>query len=163
METNQKVLFVDAGTGFYKLKRFDEETIETKQQRNCGEPCSAMCKKMNNEFKKDYEPYQTMGPLCGIFDQRAAEKLNHKADMYGFDAISVGGVLSWLMECLSKNLLKPNELGVSKLPATMLMHAKAGWFLINTGHPGYSLLWLLWANITCTMGMISCPPVNWAS
>lgn len=99
------------------LKQFNEETIEAKQQRNCGEPCSAVCKKMNNEFKKDYEPYQAMGPLCGIFDQRAAEKLNHKADMYGFDAISVGGVLSWLMECLSKNLLKPGELGVSKLPA----------------------------------------------
>ena len=34
---------------------------------------------MNGEFKKDYEPYQTMGPLCGIFDQRAAERLNHRA------------------------------------------------------------------------------------
>ena len=48
---------------------------------------------MRDEYKKDYEPYQTMGPLCGIFDQRAAERLNHHADAYGFDAISVGGVL----------------------------------------------------------------------
>ncbi|MHC4582100.1 MAG: aldehyde ferredoxin oxidoreductase C-terminal domain-containing protein, partial [Planctomycetota bacterium] len=73
------------------LAQFNRETIETKQQKNCGEPCVAVCKKLHGEYKKDYEPYQTMGPLCGVFDQRAAEKLTHHADMYGFDAISVGG------------------------------------------------------------------------
>ncbi len=98
------------------LKQFNEETIATKSSKNCGEPCSAVCKKMNGKFKKDYEPYQTMGPLSGIFDQRAAEKLNHHADMYGFDAISVGGTLSWLMECLSEGLLTPQELGISEIP-----------------------------------------------
>ncbi len=98
------------------LKQFNEETIQTRQQRTCGEPCAAVCKKMNGEFKKDYEPYQAMGPLAGIFDQRAAEKLNRHADTYGFDAISVGGVLSWLMECLSRNLLAPSDLGVAMTP-----------------------------------------------
>ena len=62
------------------LRQFNEETIVPKQQHTCGEPCPAVCKKMRDEFKKDYEPYQTMGPLCGIFDQRAAERLNHHAD-----------------------------------------------------------------------------------
>ncbi len=98
------------------LKQFNEETIETKQQRNCGEPCAAVCKKMHGIYKKDYEPYQTMGPLCGIFDQRAAEQLNHHADMLGFDAISVGGVLAWLMECLDEGLLSPQELGITSQP-----------------------------------------------
>ncbi len=98
------------------LKQFNEETIKTKQQKTCGEKCAAVCKKMNNEFKKDYEPYQTMGPLTGIFDQRAAEMVNHHADMYGFDAISVGGVLSWLMECLADGLIKPSELGLNSKP-----------------------------------------------
>jgi len=98
------------------LKQFNEETIKPKQQYTCGEPCPAVCKKMNNEFKKDYEPYQAMGPLCGIFDQRAAEKLNHHADQYGFDAISAGGVLAWLMECLAENLITPDELGVNTTP-----------------------------------------------
>jgi glyceraldehyde-3-phosphate dehydrogenase (ferredoxin) len=98
------------------LKQFNEETIQGKQQRTCGEPCSAVCKKMHGQYKKDYEPYQVMGPLCGIFDQRAAEKLNHHADRYGFDAISIGGVLSWLMECLDAELLSPEELGVTRLP-----------------------------------------------
>lgn len=98
------------------LKQFNEETIKTKQQKTCGEPCGAVCKKMQGEFKKDYEPYQTMGPLCGVFDQRAAEMLNHQADTLGFDAISVGGILSWLMECLAEGDLKPEELGVDDIP-----------------------------------------------
>jgi glyceraldehyde-3-phosphate dehydrogenase (ferredoxin) len=98
------------------LKQFNEETIRPKHQRTCGEPCVAVCKKMHNEFKKDYEPYQAMGPLCGIFDQRAAEKLTHRADLYGFDAISIGGVISWLWECLSTKLLTPSELGVHHEP-----------------------------------------------
>ena len=98
------------------LKQFNEETIKPKNQKNCGEPCTAVCKKMHGEFKKDYEPYQTMGPLSGIFDQRAAEKLNHAADTYGFDAISAGGVVAWLMECLSEGLVKPEEAGASAVP-----------------------------------------------
>jgi len=98
------------------LRQFNEETIEKKQQKNCGEPCVAVCKKMHNHYKKDYEPYQTMGPLCGVFDQRAAELLNGKADTYGFDAISVGGVLAWLMDCIAEDLIKPEALGVDQKP-----------------------------------------------
>lgn len=98
------------------LKQFNEETIQKNQQANCGEPCVAVCKKMNGQYKKDFEPYQTMGPLCGIFDQRAAEKLNHHCDAMGFDAISGGGVLAWLMDLLDEKTLTPEELGVTRLP-----------------------------------------------
>ncbi len=98
------------------LKQFNQETIAAKQQANCGEPCVAVCKKMNGEFKKDYEPYQTMGPLCGIFDQRAAELLNHHCDAMGFDAISGGGVLAWLMELLVDGTLGMTDLGVTRIP-----------------------------------------------
>jgi len=124
------------------LKQFNEETIKPKNQRNCGEPCIALCKKMQGIYKKDYEPYQTMGPLSGIFDQRAAEKLNHHADMYGFDAISVGGVLAWLMECLAKGYISPEELGVEKVPvfsakdfdvvATSMHNAEVGVALLDS-------------------------------
>ncbi len=102
------------------LKQFNEETIAKKQQANCGEPCVAVCKKMHGKYKKDYEPYQTMGPLCGIFDQRAAEKLNHHCDAMGFDGISGGGVLAWLMDLLDSELLTPAELGVNALPRWQL-------------------------------------------
>lgn len=110
---------IDISENFIKnhyLKQFNEETIKPKQFKNCGEPCVAVCKKMNDHFKKDYEPYQVMGPLSGIFDQRQAERLNRQADSYGFDAISVGGVIAWLMECLDKGYLSKEELGISKLP-----------------------------------------------
>jgi glyceraldehyde-3-phosphate dehydrogenase (ferredoxin) len=98
------------------LAQFNAETIRKKQQATCGEPCVAVCKKLNGIYKKDYEPYQTMGPLCGIFDQRAAEKLNHHCDTMGFDAISGGGVLAWLMDLLDTGLLTPEEIGVRRLP-----------------------------------------------
>jgi glyceraldehyde-3-phosphate dehydrogenase (ferredoxin) len=98
------------------LRQFNEETIQTRQQSTCGEPCPAVCKKNRGEYKKDFEPYQTMGPLCGIFDQRAAEKINARADAAGFDAISVGGVLSWLMECLDRGAVAKEDLGVTRLP-----------------------------------------------
>ena len=98
------------------LKQFNEETIQKKQQATCGEPCVAVCKKLNGQYKKDYEPYQTLGPLCGIFDQRAAEKLNRHCDAMGFDAISGGGVLAWLMDLLDQGILTPAELGVTELP-----------------------------------------------
>ncbi|MBI4677056.1 MAG: aldehyde ferredoxin oxidoreductase [Elusimicrobia bacterium] len=98
------------------LRQFNEESIAKKQVSTCGEPCVAVCKKLNNEFKKDYEPYQAMGPLSGVFDQRAAEKLNERASVYGLDAISAGCVLSWLMECLAEGWLAPADLGVSAAP-----------------------------------------------
>lgn len=98
------------------LKQFNEETIQPKQHATCGEPCVAVCKKMNGIYKKDYEPYQAMGPLCGIFDQRAAEKLNHHCDAMGFDAVSGGGVLAWLMDLLDEGLLSREEIGVTRLP-----------------------------------------------
>ncbi len=98
------------------LAQFNEETIVPRRQHTCGEPCSAVCKKMKDDYKKDYEPYQAMGPLCGVFDQRAAEKLNHHADALGFDAISVGGVLAWMMDLLDTGQLTREDLGVSRTP-----------------------------------------------
>jgi glyceraldehyde-3-phosphate dehydrogenase (ferredoxin) len=98
------------------LRQFNEETIKTKQFRTCGEPCAAVCKKLKDEYKKDYEPYQSLGPLCGVFDQRAAEKLVHHADMLGFDAIAIGGVLSWLMECMADGIISYDECGIKEKP-----------------------------------------------
>ncbi len=71
---------------------------------------------MNGIYKKDYEPYQALGPLCGIFDQRAAETLAGHADMLGFDAIAAGGVLAWLMDCLDEKLLDPDDIGADMTP-----------------------------------------------
>jgi len=104
------------------LVQFNEEIQDKKAHKNCGEPCAVMCKKMNGDYKKDYEPYQAMGPQIGVFDQRAAEQINRHADAQGFDAISIGGVLSWLMECLVEGYMTPEDLGVDALPIFDLTH-----------------------------------------
>lgn len=112
----QRIAFHTKHIKNHYLKQFNAETIEAKQFSTCGEPCVAVCKKNNGIFKKDYEPYQTFGPLSGIFDQRAAEKLNRTADSLGFDAISSGGMLAWMFECLDEGYLAPEELGVTDKP-----------------------------------------------
>jgi glyceraldehyde-3-phosphate dehydrogenase (ferredoxin) len=94
------------------LKQFNQEIIEPKNFAHCGEPCSVACKKYLGVYKKDYEPYQSLGPQCGVFDQRAAEDLNHFVDALGIDAIQIGGTVSWLMELISEGFLLPEEFGL---------------------------------------------------
>jgi len=89
---------------------------DSKASHTCGEPCAARCKKVSGEHKKDFQPYQALGPLVGIFDQRAAEALNRTADAAGFDAIQIGGELAWLMECLDRGWLAPSDVGVDSRP-----------------------------------------------
>lgn len=100
------------------LKQFNEEIIETKSFSHCGEPCSVVCKKYKDQYKKDYEPYQALGPLCGVFDQRAAEELNHFVDAMALDAIQIGGTVSWLMELISEGMINPVDFGLP--PANQL-------------------------------------------
>jgi glyceraldehyde-3-phosphate dehydrogenase (ferredoxin) len=93
------------------LKQFNEETIVTKSFQHCGEPCAVVCKKMKDQYKKDYEPYHALGPQVGVFDQRAAEVLNDHADAMGFDAIQLGGTLAWIMEILQEGLIPAHDFG----------------------------------------------------
>lgn len=94
------------------LKQFNQEIIGPKNFAHCGEPCSVACKKFDRIYKKDYEPYQALGPLCGIFDQRAAEELNHFVDAMGLDSIQTGGTVSWIMELVHTGLLAPEDFGL---------------------------------------------------
>lgn len=94
------------------LKQFNEEIIKPKSFDHCGEPCAVVCKKYNGEFKKDYEPYEVLGPQCGVFDQRAAERLNKFADTMGLDSIQTGGTVAWIMELIADGLLPPADFGL---------------------------------------------------
>jgi glyceraldehyde-3-phosphate dehydrogenase (ferredoxin) len=94
------------------LKQFNQEIIEPRNFAHCGEPCSVACKKFDRIYKKDYEPYQALGPLCGVFDQRAAEELNHFVDAMGLDVIQTGGTLSWFMELVHDGLIPPADFGL---------------------------------------------------
>jgi glyceraldehyde-3-phosphate dehydrogenase (ferredoxin) len=93
------------------LAQFNEETIKTKNFQHCGEPCPVACKKMNDIYKKDYEPYHALGPQIGVFDQRAAEMINDYADAMGFDAIQTGGTIAWIMDLVANGLINPETYG----------------------------------------------------
>jgi len=98
------------------LKQFNERIIEKKSFKTCGEPCVAVCKKVEGPYKVDYEPYSANGPLCGIFDLDAAHTAVHAVDAMGFDAIEFGNTVAWVLEALHLGLLQPEELGVSGKP-----------------------------------------------
>jgi glyceraldehyde-3-phosphate dehydrogenase (ferredoxin) len=91
------------------LKQFNQEVIEPRHFAHCGEPCSVACKKYDRQYKKDYEPYQALGPQIGVFDQRAAEELNHFVDAMGLDSIQIGGTVAWLMELIDTGLIPPED------------------------------------------------------
>lgn len=92
------------------LKQFNEEIVEPRTFATCGEPCPLTCKKIYHEHKKDYEPYEALGPNSGIFDQRVAERVVKEVEVLGFDAIEFGNVGSWILECVHSGLLSKQEL-----------------------------------------------------
>jgi glyceraldehyde-3-phosphate dehydrogenase (ferredoxin) len=94
------------------LKQFNDEIIRPRNFAHCGEPCAVACKKFVGEYKKDYEPYAALGPLCGIFDQRAAERLTKFVDTMGLDSIQTGGTVAWIMELIRDGLLPPADFGL---------------------------------------------------
>ena len=96
---------------------FVKEVLETKSFKTCGEPCVAVCKKVRKgKYKMDYEPYSACVTLAGIFDIDEANRVVHKVDQMGFDAIGFGNTLSWVMELLYRGLLKPEEVKADKTP-----------------------------------------------
>jgi glyceraldehyde-3-phosphate dehydrogenase (ferredoxin) len=111
--------------GDHYLKQFNEEIIKPKNFAHCGEPCSVACKKYVGVYKKDYEPYQALGPQCGIFDQRAAEELNHFVDAMGVDAIQMGGMVSWIMEFLRAGMAPPEDFGLPPVAEMRFTFASA--------------------------------------
>jgi glyceraldehyde-3-phosphate dehydrogenase (ferredoxin) len=109
-ESERKALY--ALVKDHYLKQFNEEIVEPRTFATCGEPCPLTCKKIYYEHKKDYEPYEALGPNSGIFDQRAAEKAVKEVEVMGFDAIEFGNVSSWVLECIHKGLLRKEEIGL---------------------------------------------------
>jgi glyceraldehyde-3-phosphate dehydrogenase (ferredoxin) len=110
------------------LKQFNDEIVKPRNFDHCGEPCAIACKKFVGEYKKDYEPYAALGPLCGIFDQRAAERLNKFVDTMGLDAIQAGGLVAWVMELLTARLIQPEAFG---LPLDLPNFSPAPWLPLS--------------------------------
>jgi glyceraldehyde-3-phosphate dehydrogenase (ferredoxin) len=96
---------------------FNKEAIETKSWKTCGEPCPIACKKVRKgRFKTDYEPYNGLGPMIGVFDLHEAERLVELSDALGFDAIELGNVVAFVFDALEKGLLRPEEVSLHTKP-----------------------------------------------
>ncbi len=118
------------------LKQFNEEAIQPKNFAHCGEPCSVACKKYTGVYKKDYEPYHALGPQVGVFDQRAAEELNHFVDAMGCDAIQMGGAAAWIMEAIWRGRLAAEEYGLPPRQAMNFAFAPGD----SEGGPGFEVV-----------------------
>ncbi len=101
----------------YFWEPFNEEVfIKAKSWYTCGEPCPASCKKVWRGKKVDYEPFNGLGPIIGVFRFEDSVELVDLVDALGFDAIEMGHIISWLFDAVSKGLLKPEDLGISGKP-----------------------------------------------
>ncbi|WP_461865995.1 glyceraldehyde-3-phosphate:ferredoxin oxidoreductase [Thermococcus sp.] len=95
---------------------FNKKAIETKNWTTCGEPCPVACKKYADGHHIEYEPFEANGPLSGSIVLRASQISVHAADAMGFDAIEFGGLAAWVLELVHRDLLKPEEIGLSGKP-----------------------------------------------
>jgi hypothetical protein len=86
------------------LRQFNEETIPVGSS-NLRRALRCRLQEDERRIQEGLRAIPDHGAPSGICDQRTAEKLAHHCDALGFDAISGGGVLAWLMELLDKNLL----------------------------------------------------------
>ena len=123
------------------LKQFNDEIIQPRNFAHCGEPCAVACKKYISKYKKDYEPYEALGPNIGVFDQRAAEKINYAVDEAGFDAIQAGGTIAWIMELLHDRLIDPESLGLEDIYPKFSFVSKIS-ILILSRIPLITRIWL---------------------
>jgi len=98
------------------LRQFNEEIVARGRGRDCGETCPAVCKKVSDGHKKDYQPYAALGPNIGVFDHRAAERVNAVADGLGFDSVEAGGLVGWGFELVCEGLVEASDLGLAHAP-----------------------------------------------
>lgn len=83
-------------------RMFRDGTIRS---RTCGEKCAAVCKKVWDSRKLDYEPITSLGAQVGVFDPEKIVELVHLADSLGFDAIEAGNVIAWVLELRDRGIV----------------------------------------------------------
>jgi len=91
--------------------KFNEEVMKIKAFKTCGEPCPVACKKVWSGIKVDYEPFESCGPMCWIFELEHAARVVRTADSLGYDAIELGSTLAWILECIQREMLPGEDVG----------------------------------------------------
>jgi aldehyde:ferredoxin oxidoreductase len=59
----------------------------------------------------EYETLAALGSNCYVGDLLAVAKANERCAAYGLDTISTGGTIAFVMECVQRGLLTPDDMG----------------------------------------------------
>jgi len=62
----------------------------------------------------EYESVWSLGPNCGVLDLNAIAVANDLCDRLGVDTISMGQAVGFLMECVEKNVVRPEDAAGAK-------------------------------------------------
>jgi len=98
-------------------ERFKAEfTVKTQGCSACPCRCEHVAIAKEGEFEGavariEYEPLCLMGPNCGVDDPNAIIRGIELANTMGMDAISIGVVVSFAMECYEKGLITKEQTG----------------------------------------------------
>ncbi|MEM2896928.1 MAG: aldehyde ferredoxin oxidoreductase family protein [Candidatus Bathyarchaeia archaeon] len=83
---------------------------------SCLSPCEKPLMIKEGSYKgiyeknPEYETLSAIGARCGIHNLDAIIYANKLCNDYGIDTISLGGTISWLMECYEKGVVKKEDL-----------------------------------------------------
>jgi aldehyde:ferredoxin oxidoreductase len=94
----------------------DEFIVKTQGCSACPCRCEHIAIGKEGEFKGavarvEYEPLMADGPHCGVDDPNAIIKAIDLSNQYGMDAISIGIVVGFAMECYEKGLITKEQAG----------------------------------------------------
>ena len=98
-------------------ERFKAEfTVKTQGCSACPCRCEHIAIAKEGEFegaiaRVEYEPLLSMGPHCGVDDPNAIIKGIELSNTLGMDAISIGIVVGFAMECYEKGLITKEQAG----------------------------------------------------
>jgi len=98
-------------------ERFKAEfTVKTQGCSACPCRCEHIAIAKQGEFegavaRVEYEPLNVLGPGCCVDDPNAIIKGIELANTLGMDAISIGVVVSFAMECFEKGLITKEQCG----------------------------------------------------
>jgi aldehyde:ferredoxin oxidoreductase len=117
-------------TGIHPVKNFHQSTLEEKpvdehdvrkyfeRHRACFS-CTIRCSKiarvkegkLKGSFTEgpEYETVWSFGSHCGNVDIPTIIEAEHLCDAYGLDAVSVGNVVGFLMDCFERGLISTGE------------------------------------------------------
>ncbi len=79
----------------------------------CGIGCTKIARHKKHGFRIDGPEYETIfavGSNCGITDREAIIEVNYLCDDYGIDTISVGVIISFVMELYQRSMVKAADL-----------------------------------------------------